>query len=137
MYFPNIPFLPIRVSNAIPETVGGMTSGAITIGRIHLVLAWGPRAKYQASGTPKKTEITAEIMEVTTETSKASKTLSEIAISKNELHGTLVNKARTGRARTRNPTSASNANPGFSFELSCGLLVWWRIETCCDQNILA
>ena len=132
MYFPNIPFLPIRVSNAIPETVGGITSGAITIGRIHLVLAWGPRAKYQASGTPKKTEITAEIMEVTTDTSSASKTLSDIAISKNEPHGTLVNNARTGSAITKKPTNAKSARPGFSFELSCGLLICWRIETCCD-----
>jgi hypothetical protein len=132
-----MPFRPIRVNNAIPETVGGITSGAMTIGRIHLVLASGPRAKYQASGTPKKTEITAEIIEVTTETSKANWTLAEIAISKNELHGTLVSSAKTGKTRTRNPTSASNANPGFSFELSCGLLVWWCIEACRDQNILA
>jgi hypothetical protein len=106
----------------MPETVGGITSGAITIGRIHLVLAWGPRAKYQASGTPRKTEITAEIIEVTTDTSKASKTLSEIAISKNELQGTLVSSARTGKARTRNPARASKASPGFSFKPGFELL---------------
>jgi hypothetical protein len=58
----------MRVSKARPATVGGITSGEITIGLSHFVIAAGPLAKYQASGTPSKTDMNAASIEVKSET---------------------------------------------------------------------
>ena len=122
MNFPSKPFRPIRVRSASPATVGGITRGEITIGRSHFVIASGPLAKYQASGTPSNTEIKAASTEVISETRIALIEDSELNWLARLLQGTRDSSAITGKSTTSSPAKPT--------AVITGLTVGFCLATC-------
>lgn len=112
MNLPNIPFLPIKASKAIPATVGGSTIGASTRGLITPLKRPELFARIQASGTPNNNAKLADNVEL-----QRDNLIAEISfeLSMNLDHGTAVKSAKRGAIITIAAKVAKDlvVNPNF------------------------